>query len=275
MVAHAGKVAGAAEAAPGPGSPVCRVPFGQMRRCEHILHCLQPLQHRAAVYLLPFPLEFDGAGGAVSPGDSGRVGDLFVKIPHRHDAGDAGSPKRIHQALQPQHGRFPAPFGARAHLGGMMVDQHGKPLLPFAEHSNEDIPSGHYGAGAVVKVAGFGGFEAKTAPAVEQRAVDAAVVGGIVMHYGIIEFVELRARNERLQHGAVAHFREGHDVRQPPVGIPRQQDGLRHRVALRAETAAAPVFPFGPSRRKEILHIPEHHRKATDNRQQHPSHAPI
>ena len=261
MVAHPGKVTGAAEAAPGPGSPVCRVPFGQMRSREHMLHCMQPFQHGAAVYLLPFSLEFDGAGGVVSAGNSFRVGDLLVEIPHRHDAGDSGGPERIHQALQPLHGRFPAPFGARAHLGGVMVDQHGEPLLPFAENGEEDIPSGHDGAGAVVKVAGFGGFQAETAPAVEQRAVDAAVVGGIIMHYGIIEFVELRAGNEGLQDRAVAHFSEGHDVRQAAVGIPRQQDGLRHRIALGSETAAAPVFPLRLPRRKEVLHVPEHHGK--------------
>ena len=262
MVAHPGKIARAAESAAGLHAPVCGVPFGQMRRREDIFRGLQALQHRAAVYLLPFPLEFDGAGGVVAAGDAFRVRNLVVEIPHRHDAGDALGLERIHQAAEARHGRFPARLRARAHLGRMVVDQHGEPPLPFAEYGEEDVPRGHHGTGAVVKRAGLRCLETETAPAVEQGAVDAAMIGGIVMHYGIIEFVELRARNKGLQHRAVAHLRKGHDVRQPAIGVPRQQDGLRHRVALRAETPPAPALPLRPSRRKEILHIPEQHCKA-------------
>lgn len=189
MVAHSGKVARAAESAAGLHPPVGNVLFGQMRRGEDMFRGLQPLQHRAAVYLLPFPLEFDGAGSVVTAGDAFRVGNLLIEVPHRHDAGDAVGPERIHQAMQPRHGRFPARFGARAHLGGMVVHQHGQPLLPFAEHGEENVPRGHYGPCAVVKRAGLGRFEAEAGPAVEQGAVDAAMVGRIVMHYGIIEFV--------------------------------------------------------------------------------------
>lgn len=262
MVAHPGKIARAAESAAGLHAPVCGVPFGQMRRGEHVLDRPQPLQHRAAVYLLPFPLEFDGAGGVVAAGDAFRVRNLVVEIPHRHDAGDALGLERIHQAAEARHGRFPARLRARAHLGRMVVDQHGEPPLPFAEYGEEDVPRVHHGSGAVVEGAGLGRFEAESALAVEQRTVDAAVVGGIVMHYGIIEFVELRVGNEGLQHRAVAHLRKGHDVRQPAVDVPRQQDGLRHRIALRSEAASAPALPLRPSRRKEILHIPEQHCKA-------------
>ncbi|MCR5759270.1 MAG: hypothetical protein K6G39_02830 [Bacteroidales bacterium] len=81
------------------------------------------------------------------------------------------------------------------------------------------------------------------------------------MHYGIVQFIELRGGNEGLQNRAVAHFREGHDVGQAAIGIPRQQDGLGHCVALGAEAAAAPAFPFRLSRRKKVLHIPEHERE--------------
>lgn len=156
MVAHSGKVTGAAEGAAGLCSPVCRVPFGQMRRHEHIPGGLQPFQDGTAVYLFPFSLEFDGAGGVVSPGNCRGVGDLVVEIPHRHDAPDAFRPERIHQALQPQHCGFPARLRAFAHLGGMMVDQYGKTSLPFVEYGKEDVPRGHDGAGAVVQRTGPG-----------------------------------------------------------------------------------------------------------------------
>ena len=156
MVAHSGKVAGAAEGAAGLRSPVCRVPFGQMRGREHIPCGLQPFQDGTAVYLFPFSLEFNGAGSIIPPGDRGGVGDLVVEIPHRHDAPDAFRPERIYQAPQPQHCGFPSLLRAFAHLGGMMVDQYGKALLPFAEYCEEDVPRGHDGAGAVVQGTGPG-----------------------------------------------------------------------------------------------------------------------
>ena len=200
MVAHPGKIARAAESAAGLHAPVCGVLFGQMRRGEDMFRGLQALEYRAAVYLFPFSLEFDGAGGVIAAGDAFRVGNLVVEIPHCHDSGDALGPERIHQTVEARHGRSPARRGACAHLGGMVVDQQRQPLLPFAEYGEEDVPRGHDGPGAVVKRAGLRRLETETAPAVEQGAVDAAVVGGIVMHYGIVEFVELRARNECLQH---------------------------------------------------------------------------
>ena len=200
MVAHPGKIAGAAESAAGLHAPVCGVLFGQMRRGEHVLDRPQPFQDGTAVYLFPFSLELDGAGSIVAAGDAFRVGNLVVEIPHCHDSGDALGPERIHQTVEARHGRSPARRGACAHLGGMVVDQQRQPLLPFAEYGEEDVPRGHDGPGAVVKRAGLRRLETETAPAVEQGAVDAAVVGGIVMHYGIVEFVELRARNECLQH---------------------------------------------------------------------------
>ena len=200
MVAHPGKIARAAESAAGLHAPVCGVLFGQMRRGEDMFRGLQALENRAAVYLFPFSLEFDGAGGVIAAGDAFRVGNLLVEVPHRHDARYSCGPERVYQALQPQHRSLPARPGAFSQLGGMVVDQHRQPLLPFAEYGEEDVPRGHDGPGAVVKRAGLRRLETETAPAVEQGAVDAAVVGGIVMHYGIVEFVELRARNECLQH---------------------------------------------------------------------------
>lgn len=102
------------------------------------------------------------------------------------------------------------------------------------------------------------------------------------MHYGIVQFIELRGGNEGLQDGAVTHFGEGHYVWQAAVGVPSQQDGLGHRVALGAEAAAAPAFPFRLSRREKVLHVPEHERETPvpgrehkDERQYQNSHGPI
>ena len=258
MVTHSGKIAGAAESAAGLHSSVRRVLFGQMRRGEHVLDRPQPFQDGTAVYLFPFSLEFDGAWGGVSAGDLRGVGELLVEVPHRHDAGDALGPERVYQAVEPRHCCFPAHIGARTHLGRMVIDQHGKALLPFAEYGEEDVPRVHHGSGAVVEGAGLGRFEAETAPAVKKGAVDSPVVGGVVMHYGIIEFIELSIGNQGLKDGTVAHFRKGHNIRQAAIGVCREQDGLRHRIALRAEAAPAPALPLHLPGREKILHVPEH-----------------
>ena len=289
MVAHAGKIAGAAESAPGLEPPVCRISFGQMRGREHVFGGPEPFQDRAAVDFLPFSLELDGARGGVPAGDSLRIGYFIVEIAHRHDAGDAFAPERIHQGAEPAHRGLPARFRAFSYLRRVVIHQHRETLLPFAENAQEDVSRGHDGPGAVVKRAGFGGCETEAAPAVEQGAVYPPVVGRVVMHYGIVEFVERGGRQERLQDGAVAHFREGHDVGQAAVGVGGEKDGLGHRVAFDAEAGTAPAFSLRPPRGEEIFHVPEHdgkravrdrqgavcpsgRRKCTDYRQQHTLH---
>lgn len=221
VVAHSGKIAGAAESTAGLHSSVRRVLFGQMRRGEHVLDRPQPFQDGTAVYLFPFSLELDGAGSIVAAGDGRRVWYIVVEIPHRHDARYSCGLERVHQALQPQHRSLPARPGAFSHLGWMVVHQHRQPLFALSEYGEEDIPRGHDGAGAVVEGAGLGRFEAESALAVEQRTVDSPVVGGIVMHYGIIEFIELSIGNQGLKDGTVAHFRKGHNIRQAAVGVCR------------------------------------------------------
>ena len=87
VVGEAAEVAGAGEGAEGLEAGVAGIGGGEVRRGEDVFARFQAFQHRAAVNLLPFSLEFDGAGAfRVRRFNSFCRHNLVIEISHRNNS---------------------------------------------------------------------------------------------------------------------------------------------------------------------------------------------
>ena len=89
------------------------------------------------------------------------------------------------------------------------------------------------------------------------------MVGGVVMHDGVVEFVKRRVVDKFSENLRVFDFRESNGVRKFAVAVRDFQNSLCDAVAFSVESFCSPVGRgLRRTRLEEIFQIPEHHQKA-------------
>ena len=143
----------------------------------------------------------------------------------------------------------------------------------------EDVPRGEAGDAERVD-----GLDPQYVAAIEQRHVDAALVGRLAMYVAIAQFIEHRLPRQARNRQPVLHLGQAHDGRQFAGFVGRRQHHLRDAVAFPRKAVPGPV-PFGPGRElvvilqgvveriEQILDVPKHNYQRPKGRTDLPPHS--
>ncbi len=246
MVADSALVARSGKCPPGFLSAEARIGFEQDRVLENLFPYTPEAFREMTVDFFPMSVVFEGSRRRIRP-------EVLVEISDGEDPFRPGGAQGIRQTAQAFPGQD-APVGFASELGRVVVHQDGEAV----EFGEQDVARLHHGSAAVRQVLGDAAPERQGGATAEQGAVDAAVVGGVIVDDAVVQLSQGGRAQQLPEHEGVLHLGKPDGVRHPAVSVRDAQQGLGDGVALVVKASGRPVFrPVFGVVVKEILHVPE------------------